>query len=270
MSSQQDGVPDVASALGVTPRDGAVWGRVPPGYDVFGVPHGGFLAGLAGAAVLEASGAPDIFSITLHYLRKAEVAPIRFALEEAGASRRFRSVRLTATQGEHTTLAVSALVGDRSGIDGPGWRSKEPWAPTDGQLLPAEGIPMPEVAQRMGLRLAKDSVGFATGALGDTARIHAVVEGAEASVLTALIACDLTPPAVWNALGLTGWVPTVELTAHVRARPAPGIMSVEVETHHVAAGFLEEDARVYDSAGTLIVQSRQLARYSEGKTKRPV
>lgn len=76
------------------------------------------------------------------------------------------------------------------------------------------------------------------------------------------MACDITPPAVWNVLGRKGWVPTVELTAHVRARPASGPLSIEVGTHHVQDGFLEEDALVRDARGRLVVQSRQLARWT--------
>lgn len=246
-------------------------GRVPAGWDVFGIPHGGFLAALAGAAVLEATGAPDLFSMTTHFLRKASVGPIRLRVAEAGASRRFRSVRAEACQDGQVSLAVSALVGDRTTIAGPSWHRAAPWRPTEAALVPPDtGFAMPSVSERMGLRLEAASTGFATGAAGAEARVRAVVEKAEPSVLAAIVACDLTPPAIWNALGPTGWVPTVELTVHVRARPAPGPMTVEATTRHVSAGFLEEDAEVFDAEGTLVVQSRQLARYSESPTSRPL
>jgi len=39
-------------------------------------------------------------------------------------------------------------------------------------------------------------------------------------------------------------------------------MTVEVDTHHVQDGFLEEDALVRDATGRLVVQSRQLARWT--------
>lgn len=256
--------------LAVETRDDGVHGAVPDGYDVFGIPHGGVLCGLAANAIRAGSGAPDIFSITTHYLRKATVGPMRFQVSEVGGSRRFRSVKAEGWQGDAVVLAVSALVGDRSAISGPSWRAGAPWRPSEKALVPKDTpFPMPAVAERLGLRLAQVSTGFAQGKDGGEARMRAVVE-AEASVLAALVACDLAPPAVWNALGLTGWVPTVELTAHVRAVPAPGPMTLEVITRHVAAGFLEEDAEVFDAEGNLVVQSRQLARYSESKTQRPV
>jgi acyl-CoA thioesterase len=52
---------------------------------------------------------------------------------------------------------------------------------------------------------------------------------------------------------------TVELTVHLRARPAPGWLACRASTRHVAGGYHEEDFEIWDSAGTLVAQSRQLA-----------
>jgi hypothetical protein len=46
---------------------------------------------------------------------------------------------------------------------------------------------------------------------------------------------------------------------HVRARPAPGWLACRVLTRHVIGGYHEEDFEVWDSRGTLVAQSRQLA-----------
>ncbi|HEV7624932.1 MAG TPA: thioesterase family protein, partial [Streptomyces sp.] len=67
------------------------------------------------------------------------------------------------------------------------------------------------------------------------------------------------PPTAFE-LGLRGWVPTVELTVHVRARPASGPLRVSVSTVNLAGGYLEEDVQIWDSADRLVAQSRQLAR----------
>jgi acyl-CoA thioesterase len=52
---------------------------------------------------------------------------------------------------------------------------------------------------------------------------------------------------------------TIELTVHLRARPAPGWLACRAVTRYVADGYHEEDFEIWDSAGTLVAQSRQLA-----------
>ena len=73
-----------------------------------------------------------------------------------------------------------------------------------------------------------------------------------------LLVVDALPPVTFD-LGLPGWAPTLELTAHVRAKPAPGWAIVRHYTRTVAGGVFEEDCEVWDSTGTLVAQSRQLA-----------
>ncbi len=84
-----------------------------------------------------------------------------------------------------------------------------------------------------------------------------------------LFALDALPPVTFD-LGLPGWAPTVELTAHVRGDPAPGWLLVRHETRHVAGGHFEEDAAVWDATGRLVAQSRQLARIPRRTAPAPV
>ena len=74
----------------------------------------------------------------------------------------------------------------------------------------------------------------------------------------------LSPPPVTFDLGRPGWAPTLELTVHVRAVPAPGWLRVSHRTRNVAGGMFEEDCEVWDSAGRLVAQSRQLAMQPRG------
>jgi hypothetical protein len=69
---------------------------------------------------------------------------------------------------------------------------------------------------------------------------------------------DAFPPPVFE-LGPAGWVPTIELTVHVRARPEPGWLRARFATHVLVDGYLSEDGELWDEAGTLVAQSRQLA-----------
>lgn len=276
-------VPSLTEALAVDVRREhgrfIVDAAVHPGYDVFTIPHGGYLAALAGSAVLAATGQPDLFTITVHYLRKAAEGPLRFEVDLVGGSRRFTTVHARGTQDGEAVLAVLASVGDRSQLEGPTWRRSEPWVPDEAALAPppdSDGLPgertsagasaarfeVPNIAKRFASRPERSSFAFANGEVTGDATIRARLDIDDPDQLSALIACDVTPPAVWNALGAKGWVPTIELTAHVRDRPAPGPLTVVATTDHVSHGFLDEDAVVHDAEGRLVVQSRQLARWT--------
>ena len=116
--------------------------------------------------------------------------------------------------------------------------------------------------ERLDLRLDPAYVGWALGKPSGEGRIQGwlrMADPREPDPLLLLLACDALPPVTFD-LGELGWTPTLELTVHVRARPAPGWLRIAASTRNVAGGFLEEDAEVWDSAGRLVVQSRQLAR----------
>ncbi|MBO0842939.1 MAG: thioesterase family protein [Nocardioides sp.] len=83
--------------------------------------------------------------------------------------------------------------------------------------------------------------------------------GREPDVLTLLQVVDALPPVPY-ALGMPGWAPTLELTCHVRHHPAPGWLKVTHTSRNISGGMFEEDCEVWDSAGRLVAQSRQLAR----------
>lgn len=82
-------------------------------------------------------------------------------------------------------------------------------------------------------------------------------DGREADVLALAMLVDAAYPAVME-IGAVG-SSTLELTVHVRAHPAPGWLACRATTRYVIGGYHEEDFEIWDSAGTLVAQSRQLA-----------
>jgi hypothetical protein len=257
----------LAQALAVEVEGDVAHLAVRDGHDVYGIPHGGYLLALLGQAVLAVSGQPDLFTITAHYLRKAAVGPLTVEVTPVGGSRRFTSLHAVARQDGEVVITALASVGDREPMTGPTWTDVPAWSPAEDALSPPAGGPglpftPPAIAERFGQRLELATTGFAVGRRTEHAVLRSVVTPDPVDQLAALVACDVTPPAVWNVLGNEGWVPTLELTAHVRARPVAGPMTVEVATHHVSDGFFEEDALVRDAAGRVVVQSRQLARWT--------
>jgi acyl-CoA thioesterase len=126
---------------------------------------------------------------------------------------------------------------------------------------PAGRFP-PPLMGKIELRLHPDDMGFAQGRPSGQAVIRGwfrLRDGEAIDTIALLCAADAFPPAVFNANLPVSWVPTVELTTHIRHRPAPGWLRCRFASRFVTGGFLEEDGEVWDASGRLVAQSRQLA-----------
>ena len=116
---------------------------------------------------------------------------------------------------------------------------------------------------RMDLRLDPASSGWLRGKPSQQGIISGwlrFADGREPDVFGLMWALDAMPPVAFD-LGLAGWTPTLEFSAHFRAHPVPGWLQVELSTQNVAGGLMEEDARIWDASGRLVAQSRQLCGY---------
>jgi acyl-CoA thioesterase len=81
-------------------------------------------------------------------------------------------------------------------------------------------------------------------------------DGRDADLFALPLLVDSTAPSVLE-LGMTST--TVQLTVHLRGHPAPGWLACRAGARFVSGGYHEEDFEVWDSAGVLVAQSRQLA-----------
>ena len=115
--------------------------------------------------------------------------------------------------------------------------------------------------QRFGTRIDPAYAGWRTGEPSGQGVIQGwfrLADDRPLDPVALLLVVDALPPATFD-LGRPGWAPTLELTAHVRAKPAPGWAIVRHATHNISGGQFEEDCEVWDSTGRLVAQSRQLA-----------
>lgn len=118
----------------------------------------------------------------------------------------------------------------------------------------------PAILHRLDLRLDPASAGWAVGKPSMAGRMRGwlrMADGREPDPLLLMAALDFLPPVAFD-LGFMGWAPTLEFTGHVRKRPAPGWLLVELASDTLGGGLMEEDARIWDSTGALVAQSRQL------------
>jgi len=172
------------------------------------------------------------------------------------------------SQGGSHRITALATYGDLSGLpDDVGTTAEPPdLASLESCVGFADAPPAfqrqaPPVMSRYDMRFDPASAGWALGAPSGRGLIQCWFRlyNREPDPLSLLLAVDTMPPATFD-LGFLGWAPTLELTAHVRARPAPGWLMLRHSTRNVAGGMFEEDCEVWDSAGRLVAQSRQLAR----------
>jgi len=84
-------------------------------------------------------------------------------------------------------------------------------------------------------------------------------DGREPDPLSLLFSLDAIPPATLM-IGSSGWVPTLQMSACVRARPAPGWLGIRIEANVVAEGTVDETCVVWDSRGQVVAHATQLAR----------
>ena len=78
-------------------------------------------------------------------------------------------------------------------------------------------------------------------------------DGRETDPLSLLYSVDAIPPATLM-IGSTGWVPTLQMSTYVRARPALGWLKIRMKANVVAAGTVDETCVLWDERGHVVAQ----------------
>ncbi|XHM90950.1 thioesterase family protein [Peterkaempfera sp. SMS 1(5)a] len=246
------------------------------GWRIGGGINGGLLLATAARALSHelgaGSGHSDPYSISGYYLSAARPGPATLRTEVVRRGRTVSNGQVSLTQAAQDgtvteRLRALATYGDLDRLTQDVRTSAAPpeMPPPDrcvgADQAPPEFLAQADLLHRLDLRLDPACVGWALGAPSGNGTIRGwlrLADGRRPDPLALLLAVDALPPVTFD-LGMLGWTPTLELTVHVRAKPAPGWLLVSHSTRNVAGGYLEEDAEVWDSAGRLVAQSRQLA-----------
>ncbi|WP_329442257.1 thioesterase family protein [Streptomyces sp. NBC_01426] len=243
------------------------------GWTIITAVNGGYLLALVGRALSAALPHPDPFTVSAHYLTSSVPGPAVIRTQVVRIGRTLSTGQASLFQydesgAEVERIRVLASYGELSALpDSVHTTALPPVMPAYEDCLGAEAGPAPipgssAIVDRLRLRLDPATAGWAVGAPSGKGEMRAwfeLADGRDADPLSLLLAVDALPPTAFD-LGLIGWAPTVELTTHIRHRPAPGPLRVAITTRNLAGGFLEEDAEVWDSTDRLVAQSRQLAR----------
>jgi hypothetical protein len=237
---------------------------VKPGWDIGGNANGGYLMAIAARAMAEAVGRPPV-TITAHYLRPAQAGPCDIEVTTVRSGRRFATATAALTMASGQVLQLLGTFGDQA-PGGPSFTRESPvdlpsYDDCEVPPLPSAG-PVPEMIRRLAVRIRPGDEGFRTGNPSGRAEIRGWFAFADAEPIDAiglLLVADAFPPPIFNTDIPAAWVPTVELTVHVRGVPEPGPLRCWFRSRFVQDGLLDEEGEIWDSTGTLVAQSRQLA-----------
>jgi acyl-CoA thioesterase len=255
--------------LALTPiEEGRFAGALDPGWSVGGGINGGFQLALAGAAMsAHLPDKPDPVAVSAHYLSAGTPGPATVSVSTLRAGGRLATVAATLAQDGVARLTILATYADLDRFDGEvRTTATPPELPPVEECVGREDFPpyvleLAPMMERFEMRFPRDQVGWAVGEARGEGHLSAwfrLVDGREPDPVALLMVLDALPPVTFD-LGLIGWAPTLELTCHVRAKPAPGWLQVQHRTRNFAGGMFEEDCEVWDSTGRLVAQSRQLA-----------
>ncbi len=252
-------------AIAVQPLgDGRYDTPIRGGWDIAGNANGGYLLALVAQAMRAESGRRDPITITAHYLSPGLVGDATTHVAVVKNGRRFSTMQAVLQRDGKDVMRVIGAFGD---VDADELSPRLTVTPVE--IPPFEkcfrrdaGDGAPAIMDKVPVRLHPDDVGFALGTPSGHGTMRGWVQFADErphDTVSLLLASDALPPPIFNVDGETGWVPTVELSVHVFARPAPGPVSCSFTSHIIQSGMLEEDGVMWDSRGVCVATSRQIA-----------
>jgi hypothetical protein len=245
---------------------------VAPGGQVLPAVNGGALIATVLRAVLDTSPHPHPVATSANFLRVPRLAPAEIQVSWLKHGGTVSTARAALVQAGEVILDATVSTGTVAG-DGLAWTGPPPgfppiedcvdlgkWPGTDG----ADGTS--GYAAHVQVLLDPATTGWRRGEPSGVPEMRGYFrlrEDRDPDAFLLAMAVDGLPPTVFG-LGVTGWSPTVELTWHMRGLPSAGPLAVATRCRHVSGGWFDEEAEVWDSAGRLVAQSRQLARVGRG------
>lgn len=228
-----------------------------------GGPNGGYMLAVCVQALHRVMPYPDLLVVSGYFLRPGTPGPAEVRTEVVRAGRRVATGEARLLQDDKEIVLAVATYTELERATGRTLVLNEPPdLPPPEECVDALGgtsLPGLTIIDRIEYRMA-EVPGWLQGRPGGNPSLEFWMrfkEGREVDLLSLPMLVDAAAPAVLE-IGEIG-SSTMELTVHLRARPAPGWLACRVTTRHVIGGYHEEDFEIWDTEGTLVAQSRQLA-----------
>lgn len=250
-----------ATALG----DGLYDTPVVDRWDINGNANGGYLLALVANAMREECDRAEPVSVSMHFLSPAPAGPAQTRTEVVKSGRRFATVTGALVRDGRELVRSIATFGDIEASGGaPFVDAPMPDIPPFDQCpaRPSSGGVQLGLMSRLDMRVHPDDTGFGRNEPKGEPHMRgwfSFADGRPSDPLSLLLTADAFPPVMFNLFGMQGWVPTLEMTVHLRGVPAPGPILCEFRSHVVQGGLWEEDGVMWDSQGSVVAMSRQLA-----------
>jgi Thioesterase-like superfamily len=254
-------------------EDGRYAIDIDPAWAVGGIANGGYLLSTVLRAVLADSPHPHPVATSAHYLARPVSGPAEVTVAPLRTGRVATALQATLRQDSRPRMVALVTAATLTPKAKPDWVGVPPAEVAPVEQCVAARADLPDgshipLFKHVDLRLDPATVGWFAGHPAGVLEMRGHVRlagGDEPSPLVLPLAVDALPPTVFG-LGMLGWAPTIELTCHVRALPAPGWLTCQLRGRLVQDGWFDEEAEVYDSRGQLVAQSRQLARVNVTRT----
>ena len=246
-------------------EDTVTWtGFMTKDWSIGRVPNGGYSGALVLNAALQHSGQAIARSMTSHYYRPTiHGAPCTITTEIKRRGRTMTHADATLVQEGKIRVRAVGVFGDY-----PDDEVVKPVLPTE--IPPPQDCVLRDPSMQgfkmslmdsLEVRVEPD-IESLVGNPDAEARIEGWARFREPrpnDVLSLGLFADAFPPAVLIPRPESGWIPTVELTSHIRAQAAPGWIRAQITTENMRGGTMIENARLWDETNTLVAESRQLS-----------
>lgn len=249
-----------ASAITNTDDPNVFTGEIAQGWDIVGNTNGGYMMAMFARAALESSGRKDIISVSAHFLSPGRVGPVTARVEPIKQGKRFATSRVDLLSPDKTLLSGTVITGDLDDGEGPTRISAvAPDVPPLDECIRVVGTELfpPPFVDRIDQRIDPAT---SLGSINEP-RIQGRVlldDGEPLDTIGLVFASDCMPPTVFNTDLGAAWVPTVQMTIHIRNRPTSNEMLLVSESRVIDGGMFEVDNTIFDTTGTVLAQSRQL------------
>ncbi len=251
-------------------------GHLATGWDILGATNGGYVLAIVAKAMAASGGRTAPASVTGHFLSPSPAGDFQITTDVVKTGRRLATVRGTARREGKLLVEAIGAFGDFAAPSPMQLQNGQPpeipppdecvrlrSAAATWEGSPEEIPPLPPpFMDRIELRLHPEDASFMLGNPSGEAKMRAwfrLLNDEPIDPFALIVAADCLPPTTFNAGLPIAWTPTVELTVHVRAKPAPGWLQLDYHSRFVGVDRLEVDGLIWDQNGNLVTQSRQLA-----------